>query len=242
MTILLGHAVRKHLEATLRWRARAVVVTMMLPEVSEALLDALARNHGALRKESDELAGALRDVAAHSKVRKQNIAKGLADWLDRIRNEVDTLPEDVILPRARYVPPVIGTTGGLRGLGAGPRTWAQVEQTLIGVTNWVARGLGFVAVGTGAYLAYDRFMRSPVERAREDAQVLAAMEAERQAALAKCASDPDPAACKERVNKTFDALAPSQCDILDTPLGSALGLLVGGGAGYVGMRKLMGVT
>ncbi len=238
----LRYAVRDWIVAEEAWRWRVVILSAFKPDASDDLWSAIQEEHVELHAEATEIADALADMATRLSGRRKYIAEGVRRLVVQARDEVSSFPAESFSPRATNpaAPPPAPGAGKLSGLGAvGVATWAEVWafgrralQVLIGVG-------ATMAAGTGAYLLYDNFLRSPASRAGREAEGIRAWERERQADLAACSADPDPASCRDRVNKQYDAGVPSKCDILDTPLGSSIGTIVGIGFGYAGMRKIM---
>jgi hypothetical protein len=247
MTTMLVPACRKWARSAWSWRWKAVILTSVMPDAPELVWAAMQRWHGSLRAEAAELAAALDVAGAESPSRRKKvIAAGFARMIRQIDAETDGIAEDVISPRAIYIAPSVGTgvggLRGLRGLGAGPATWEEVSVIGRRVVAGIYRFLGVAVPLTGGYILYREVLRSPAARAADDAAVNNVLLTQRQQQLAKCATDPNPEQCRKLVEQSYDALMPGQCDILDTPLGSGIGFLVGAGFGYVGMRKIMGIT
>ena len=236
----LKYAIKSWVNASSDWRRGALAVSMMYPSAPDPLWLWIAKRGEALRVEGEEIAAALDDQATVVNARRAKILRGVAALIRADAAAVVANPD--ISPRAFGLPAAGGGMPGLRGL-TDPMTWAAVGNAF----KKILITLGIIGAAAGtlgiAYTGYRVFLRSPAERAAEDIEVLRITESSRQADLAKCKDDPDPEGCADRINEMYDRVAGGSCsDILDTPLGSGLGLLVGAGLGYVGMRKIMGWT
>lgn len=242
MTTMLIPACRRWGRATESWRWKAIILTARWPDAPDAVWAAMQRLHGSLRVEAAELSMAL-EMAALERPKGAKVASGLARLVRQIDAETNGIAETVISPRAMFVVPTSGTgTGGLRGLGAGPATWEEVAVVGRRVLAGLYRFLGVTGGLTVGYVLYRDVLRSPAARAADEAATNNAILNARAQALAKCNEDPNPEQCRALVEEMYKAMLPEKCDILDTPLGSGIGFLVGGGFGYVGMRKIMGIT
>lgn len=237
----LKYAIKSWVNASAAWRWRAIVFTGRYPEAPDALWTLLAKQEEALHYEADALATALEEHAKVSRGRRAKILVGVAGLIRKDQADLDA--STVISPRAFNRPTTGPGMGGLKGWWTSPMTWTEVGNAFKKIL--IALGIiGGIGAGvTGAVIGYRAFLRTEAEKARDDIEGARVIQASRAADLAKCATDPDPEACRDQVNELYDSLMPGGCsDVLDTPLGSTLGLLAGAGLGYVGMRKIMGWT
>ncbi len=240
----LKYAIKSWVNASSDWRRGAIAVTAVYgSDGPDPLWLWIAKRGELLRLEGEEIAAALDDQATVVNARRSKILRGISALM---RADAALLAASTdISPRAFGLPASGGGLPGLRGMKGltDPMTWAAVGNAFKKIL--VTLGIIGAAAGTlgVAYTGYRVFLRSPAERAAEDIEVLRITESSRQADLARCASDADPDACRDRINEMYDRVGGASCgDILDTPLGSLLGLIVGVGGGYVIMRKLMGWT
>ena len=242
MTTMLIPACRRWGRATESWRWKAIILTARWPDAPDAVWAAMQRLHTSLRVEAAELSMAL-EMAALERPKGAKLAAGLARLVRQIDAETDGIAETVISPRAIFVTPTSGTgVGGLRGLGAGPATWEELAVVGRRVLARIYKFLGVAVPATAGWVLYRDVLRNPAARMRDEVETNNVILNARAQALAKCNTDPNPTQCRALVEETYAAMLPEKCDILDTPLGSGIGFLVGGGFGYVGMRKIMGIT
>lgn len=232
----IRHAIREYGKAAVLWRWRAAVLTGRGQNVSADVWTAMQREEEALDYEATEIVGALTELAAGSTGRRKKVLAGVAGLIAADQTALKAMPLD---PRLFSIPPVGGVAGGMKGL-LSPLSWAEVGTLFKKLVVGLGVILGAGVVGTAAYVGYRAFLRTPADRAADTAETINAIIASKASSLAACASQPDPEQCREDVNDLYDSLMPGSCGILKTPLGSILGGLVGIGAGYVGMRKLMG--
>lgn len=242
----IRYALKSWVDAEVQWRWRAIILTVTAPQTSDAVWSALANARAGLDLEADDLSTALAELANGTTTRGK-IAAGIRDMIAGAMADLAAMPAEAISPKARTVTTTTGAGGlrGMKGLGAGEADVVLTEwQRTVAFGERCLRWLFGIGTATilipPAYRALRDIGRSQIDIAHENTATANAIENDRQTALAHCSSDPDPSACASRINDTYDALLPSKCDILDTPLGSGIGTLVGIGFGYVGMRKIMG--